>query len=291
MAPLSFLGQFNINTPSSQGTIVAPDTDSGLRNMTKSYQSFEGKLRSLKQHLQLMDMALKITDKHCRKNGKDNITVAESLGTTLEEYPQLNMPAKVKDIGRAFATSRIKVNEQAIIELYAAFSDYLVSIIHELAHGNNRNELLCLIESKNDNDSKVTYKQIFDFASFERILDEIANRVYRNLENSTRSTPKMLNKILSVLNIQIPDDMKEDALLHLEVRHLIIHNNSKIDDDFNNRNNNGRIPVNTVNKKIIINYALSKIAIEKVLVLCKKIDDELIAKSLLKDQFPTKFIQ
>ena len=98
---------------------------------SKSYQSFDGKTRSLKQHLQLMDLSLTLANKRCSKNKANGKTITETLKSNLASHPQLNIPNQGIDISRTFATSRKKLNEQAIIELYANFSDYLSSVIRE----------------------------------------------------------------------------------------------------------------------------------------------------------------
>ena len=94
---------------------------------SKSFQSFDGKIRSLKQHLQLADVVLTNANKVCSKNAGNGKTIADTLSSSLATHAQLNIPNESIDISRTFATSRKKLNEQAIIELYAIFSDYLSS--------------------------------------------------------------------------------------------------------------------------------------------------------------------
>ena len=249
--------------------------------MTKSFQMFEGKIRSLKQHLQLMDIALSSANKICLKSKNEETTIAAALKSSVKKHPQLNIPNKQIDISRTITTSRIKINEQAIIELYAAFSDHLTSIVSELAHSASKLKILGLIsaihpETTRDN-NKLSYKDIFELASYDAILDEISHRTFRKIENQ-RSTTKEVETFLNTLNLEIPEDIKNDAILFLGVRHLIIHNNSKADETFNNSNNKGIIKTNR--GKIQINYQLSNAAIEKVTELCMLIDAEFVNKCL-----------
>lgn len=116
--------------------------------------------------------------------------------------------------------------------------------------------------------------------SYNSILDEIAKRIYRALENE-RSTPKLLDKFIRITNLNVPNNLKQDALIYLEVRHLIIHGNSKADAKFINMNQHGLVKVNSSNKKLTINYAMTSDAIIKVNELCEKIDTELINKALI----------
>lgn len=244
---------------------------------SKSYQSFDGKIRSLKQHLQLLDVSLTRANKVCSANAGNGMNIAETLSSVIDKHPQLNIPNQVVDIRRTFATSRKKVNEQAVIELYACFSDYVSSVIRELENKNPK-QILSLVPANTE--TALKYSDIFQLASYENILDEISKRVYRALENE-RSTSKLLKKFIKTLKLNIPVNLQEDALTYLEVRHLIIHANSKADSKFCSLNQRALVKVNASNKVLSINYAMSSAAIVKVQELCKKIDDELIGKSLL----------
>lgn len=245
--------------------------------MSKSYQSFDGKVRSLKTHIQLSDIALTKLNRICVSNNGNGRTIAETLNRTVANYPQLNGPNESIEIRRVFTTSRIKVNEQAVIELYAYFADYLSGVIRELEN-TNPTRILGLITPKSSTD--LSYKDIFTLGSFVAILDEIARRVYRNLEDE-RSTSKLLKRFIKVTNLNVPSNMQQDALVYLEIRHLIIHNNSRADAKFNAMNNRGLVSVNARNKKVTINYALTCSAIDAVSLLCKTMDDEIVRLGLI----------
>lgn len=244
---------------------------------SKSYQSFDGKIRSLKQHLQLLDVSLTRANKVCSRNKGNGKMIADTLYSDIGTHPQLNIPNKKLDIMRTFATSRKKVNEQAIIELYAYFSDYLSSIIRELENTRPQ-QILTMIPS--DAEVSLKYSDIFKLASYDKILDEISQRVYRALENE-RSSPKLLRKFIKTLSLNIPVNLQEDALTYLEVRHLIIHANSRADNKFHRLNQRGLVKVNPSNQVLTINYAMSSAAIIKVQELCKKLDEEIVIKGLL----------
>lgn len=244
---------------------------------SKSFQSFDGKIRSLKQHLQLLDLALTRANKLCTKKKANGKTIAETLSSNLTSHPQLNIPNQSIDIKRTFATSRKKVNEQAIIELYACFSDYLSSVIRELEN-NRPQQILPLVPSNTG--TSLTYSDIFRLATYNNILDEIAKRVYRALEDE-RSTPKLLKRFIKTAKLNIPINLQEDALTYLEVRHLIIHSNSKADSKFYALNQRNLVKVNASNQMLTINYPMTSAAIIKVYDLCKALDDELIRRGLL----------
>lgn len=245
--------------------------------MSKSLQSFEGKVRSLKQHAQLTDVALSTICKTCLQNSGNGKTIGKTLFTTTKKHPQLNIPNEKLDISRTFTTSRIKINEQTLIELYAYFADYLSSVIREI-EGINPHRILNLIPPQSP--VNMSYKDIFTYGTYSTLLDEIAKRVFRALE-SERSTPKLLKKFIKTAKLNIPTNIQQNALTYLEIRHLIIHNNSKADTAFYALNNSGLVKVNPQNKKVNINYALASSAIDAVSQLCRALDNELIRVGLI----------
>lgn len=127
-------------------------------------------------------------------------------------------------------------------------------------------------------DRQISYPEIIKLGSYESVIDEMANKIFRSLER-LRSTTDMLDKLITITHISIEEESKEDALLYLELRHLIIHNYGKVDEKFLEKNNKGLVKVS--GKKIIFNYALSNKALNFVYALCKQIDDELIRLNLI----------
>lgn len=246
--------------------------------MTKSWQIFDGKMRNLKQHLQLMDLALTQAKKVCDSKKIENGTIATALTSNARQYLQLNIPNDAKGINRVVAFSRKKLNEQAFIELYRLFSDYLFNTIRDLSH-TAPNKLLQIISTNNDR--ALSFKELIELGNYNAILEKMAQKVYRTLENQ-RSTPKLLDKILSITDIHIDNEIKEEALLYLQVRHLIIHNNSKADDDFVNQNGNNIVKIKA-DRSIPFTYLLTNKAITTVFRLCKILDDKLIEKGIVTE--------
>ena len=126
----------------------------------------------------------------------------------------------------------------------------------------------------------MSYKDIFTLGTYSALLDDIAKRVFRALE-SERSTPKLLKKFIKTAKLNIPTNIQQDALTYLEIRHLIIHNNSQADATFHAINNRGLVKINPKNKKVNINYALASSAIDAVSQLCHAMDIELIRVGLI----------
>lgn len=239
---------------------------------TKSFQVFADRIASMKQTFQLTDLALTMAQKHCMKKAGKGKKLAETMGGTLTSHLQLNIPDNKVDIKRTFITNRSRLNQQALVELFRAFSYYIKSIVREMAH-QNPIKLQGLLSNKTDR--SISYPDIINLGTYNAIITDMANKVFRSLEN-LRNTTEMLDKLIGLTTANINQTVKEDALLYLELRHLIIHNNSRADAKFIARNTKGLVKVNPTNSKISYNYGLSNKAMNVVYQLCKNIDNELI---------------
>lgn len=194
-------------------------------NETKSWQIFDGKVRELNRYLQLMDNALRIANNLCNQKKKEEISIAKALGSTELRHNQLNVPNRKNDIKRTFVFARNKLNEQALVELYSLFSDYLANVIGELTHV-KPTQILSILSGT---DNSVTFPDIVRFRTYDTILNEMAKRVFRSLEKE-QSTKRMLDKVIKTCNLSIDEDLQNEALLYVEIRNLIVHNNTKADE-------------------------------------------------------------
>ena len=136
---------------------------------TKALQAFDGAIRTLNLHIQLVDRSLAIANNYVCKNPKENIALA--LRCSIETHPQLNVPCNKNDIGRIYTTSRKKIHEQAIVELYRIFTNYIRNIIEEFIHTDPYPLLQVVCENK---DNKIEFKLKSD--SFAKLIEfQIAN--------------------------------------------------------------------------------------------------------------------
>lgn len=244
---------------------------------TKALQAFEGSIRTLNQHIQLVDRSLLIANKIVKKDAKSKL-ICEALGCTVDTHPQLNVPCSSIDISRVYTTSRKKIHEQAIVDLYRIFSRYIKDLIEEFIH---TDPMPLLQQVCGNKDNTINYAKIISIGDYGKIIEFMANSIFRRLENE-RSTKLLLDKILSYTKINIDKDVKENALLYLEIRHLIIHNRSLADDDFLAKAN-GKLTI-PLNKKLPMNYDISSSAIKNVCELCRLIDKELIDNHMVRER-------
>lgn len=191
---------------------------------TKSFQKFRSEIQYLKQHLQVIDASLTNSGRllGVHKSKSDKIT--KVLGINAAKHDILNHP--VSDYPRIFNYTRAKNSEFSIIELYSAFSMYMKSILAEMYKHNPLK-----IVGKASGNPNFSYVDLVKFGSYEKIEEEIIARVFRKLEDE-RSTTKLLEKILSHTEIKLPDALRINALMYLEMRHLFIHNDGKADEHF-----------------------------------------------------------
>ena len=246
--------------------------------MSKAFQIFDSNIRGLKQHLQLIDASLVNANKICRNAAKHNSveTIADALKSR-EDYPLLNTPCKTIDINRTFITARTKIHEQAIIDLYRYFSSYLLNLIEEFI----KSDPMPLLESVAKNkDNTLTFSEILTNNNKAELIKLMAEKIFRRFENA-RSTKGLLDKIISYSDIDISDE--SNALVYLEIRHLIIHHNSKVDQRFAEINANGLVPI--VNGKVKLDYSLSSNAINTVYALCQEIDEKLLEKGMVTNVY------
>lgn len=70
------------------------------------------------------------------RNAGQGKKLAEIMKGSLLTHRQLNIPDNKRDIQRTFVTNRSRLNQQALIDIYRAFSYYIKNVIVELSHQN-----------------------------------------------------------------------------------------------------------------------------------------------------------
>ena len=224
-----------------------------------------------------MDLSLTISKKLCESKKENSIKIAEALESSIENHRQLNIPNNIQDIKRTFSYARTQLNEQAFVELYSIFADYIANIIKELCNI-SPTKLFSIISPSSD--KAIEFSKIVQLGDYPSIMDEMARRIFRILENA-RCTKTMLDKLMTVTDVSVDGNLKKEALLYLEIRHLIIHNDTKEDDKFRSCNSDGIVKVNLSNHKIKMNYNLANTALTVVFMFCKRLDEALLEKGLV----------
>ncbi|MEJ7843586.1 MAG: hypothetical protein WKF95_17625, partial [Rubrobacter sp.] len=111
--------------------------------------------------------------------------------------------------------------------------------------------------------------------SYEAVCEHMIDQVFRNLENQ-RNTRALLTKILDKTNVRVEQQVLEDAMMYLEMRHLIVHNSSLIDKAFEQRYGDILSGVKA-GRKLKVDVGTAKRALQSVKNLCVHVDRSLVA--------------
>jgi hypothetical protein len=72
---------------------------------------------------------------------------------------------------------------------------------------------------------------LLTLGTWERVLDYVSNELFRKLENE-RSTIKLLTAFSDKLNLGVDNAIIEAALPYLDLRHILVHRDGRIDREF-----------------------------------------------------------
>ena len=124
---------------------------------------------------------------------------------------------------------------------------------------------------------KMDAKAILELGSWENVCKSLAESIFQNLE-AERSTLNLLRKIPNKLGLDIPDNLIDDALPYLEVRHALVHTDGRLSPDFV-----AKYPVipRKSNGCVDLSFTLINEARTKIKVLMEAYDAEVVAKNLL----------
>ncbi len=238
---------------------------------SKSFQRFRSKIEYINQNQQMIDASLKVLNSNLVSVSDKTKYITNHLNLNNTDYNKLNHPISEKD--RLLSYSRSKLAEYTILELYNSFTIYMRDITDEMYE----KEPLKIVGKVNSN-ATLTYIEIIKLGSFDKIKEQIVCEIFRKFENE-RSTVKLIDKILSHTDVEIPEALKDMALMYLEMRHLFIHNKGKADAKFKNRFGEN-IDLKT-NDKLPTNFRIVSKAIETIYLFAKTIDDQLITKNYI----------
>ncbi len=217
-----------------------------------------------------MDASLKNTSNWLSSYSIKNNPISEALGLPSSDYGHLKHP--VKDYLRIFNYTRSKNIEFSILELYNAFKSYLKEILKEM-YSKDPMKIVGKV-----NTQSLTYVEIVTLGSYENISEKMTNSVFRKLEDE-KSTPKLLEKILCHTSISLDESLKNKALMYLEMRHLIIHNDGKADERF--KQSYGTLLRLKADDKLPTTFDTVREAIQCINSLSEAIDIDLITSGLL----------
>ena len=243
-------------------------------------QTLRGNIEWLKLDLQITDVLCRKAIRDMKKYPKRNECLSTALKVDLTKYDALNhRVSHAKGILNQTINRRF---EYAICQTYSFFTEYLHTILFEMYKHNRKQVLTTIMKSfeNPENASNVKVMSIYEIVSlgtYENIEKRIIDDIFRKLEDE-RSTRKLLQKILKCagLTTKINDSTIDQTLQYLELRHLIIHHKSIVDDKYATTYGTLFTPQLVTGDKIPRTFETCKNTYENTLILCKLIDNELI---------------
>lgn len=121
----------------------------------------------------------------------------------------------------------------------------------------------------------VKFTDIVKLGSYEAICDHMVDRVFRKLNNtSNRSTARLIENILDTTSVKVDENVRDDAIWYMELRHLFVHNSGRMDKNFADQNLRKMKYIKEGNK-IPLNIGIARRGIKTIQRLCQIIDNDL----------------
>lgn len=165
--------------------------------------------------------------------------------------------------------------ELAIRLLYTHLSEYLRFILAEMY----AKKPLEIVGKFQGGQAALPFHEIVNLGTYEAVCQRMIDQVFRNLEGQ-RSTKILIEKILDRTGAKVNSEQLENAMLYMEIRHLIVHNSSVVDRKFKETYEH-KLSYAVVGSKLPMSIGLARRAIASIRDLCRNIDSELVSKGYL----------
>lgn len=238
-----------------------------------SFQRFESRHEHLLQHSQVVAVALNKLFNKLQPHKRSGHNLCGKLKISPSMYSKLNIPCT--EYARIINYSKRENGDYCVIDLYNLFSYYMKDILKEMY-------LLRPKSITEKSNKEVKFSKLSEFTSIDDVVDFMIDEIFRDLEN-LRSTQKLVKRIIAHTKIQIPQLLSNEAMMYLNMRHLIVHNNSKIDKEYFDNYHN-KLPI-SVGGKVPTDYSTRKNAHTAVFNYLKHIDTELIRMQFINSRY------
>ena len=165
-------------------------------------------------------------------------------------------------------------NCELTLQLLYTHYEYLRSILSEMF----QQRPLQIVDKAQDS---LQFQEILRLGTYEAVCDHMVDRVFRKLQNESRSTNRLIERILARTDAKMDAGILEDATWYIEIRRLIVHNPSIIDQQFEKKYSHKFKYVKSGNK-LSINVGMAKRGINAVQKLCAAIDHELGSRGYIE---------
>ena len=167
---------------------------------------------------------------------------------------------------------RSTIYSSYIKDLYEEVTEYLRLILEQASrNGFNSGQIV------GEHNFKISASSILELGGWEAVCRAVTESIFQSLE-AERSTLDLLRKMGRKLGLNIDEQLINDALPYLEVRHLLVHADGKLSrkfkedyPDFPSKNNG----------YVNLTYAVVTQARDRVMALIAAYDREIIDKNLI----------
>ena len=215
--------------------------------MTRPVKNNQGKSASLTR----LDSRLELTLQHLK-------TVDKAL-----------REARTSNNGQIINHSITRNFQSTIQSLYTHLNEYLKSILWEMF----QKRPLQIVDKVQD---VLQFQEIVRIGSYEAVCNHMVDKIFRKLENQSRNTNSLIEKILDKTGVKSDKKILDDAMHSIEIRHLIVHNSGQMDRKFAEAHSHRYKDAKDGNK-LMINIKVATDGIDSVSKLCSEIDHGLCA--------------
>ena len=233
---------------------------------SKGYLRFYNRIQYFQADLELIDILL---------NNKERLAHTNSIfiGINPQKHYTLNSYANTPHSRRlAICHLRSTLYVSYIKEMYEEVTEYIRYILEYSArNGANINRLV--------GQNKVTFDANFllSVQSYDEIARAVTDSIFQQLENE-RSSLELIKKVSIKLDLQIDEDVINEALPYLLIRHIFVHSDGKPTQEFKDK-----YPQISLNAKgrIELSESMLLLARQKITDLMLLIDQKLLGKGFI----------
>lgn len=189
---------------------------------TKAHVRFLNRVAHFEADIELADVLSRLASAHKSQT-------SSKLFPTIDptRHPRLT-GRRGNDHNRMLACKHLNTTIRAAFlkDVYEEFGHYINAVLRGCARkGLDANRLI------GEHRFSVDANTIISLGSWDAVLDHFSAELFRRLENE-RSTIKLIASLGSKLNLQFDNSVVEAALPYLELRHILVHRDGKIDREF-----------------------------------------------------------
>lgn len=240
---------------------------------TKAFHAFESKIHYFDDDIELIDvLRLGIIAGELTEEGTNNVLKKVDPDKHSHLSRRQNSDGSRKLI---IAHLRTTVYSAYIKDVYEEVTDYLRTILEQAAEkGFDAGRLI------GEHNFKIDAKDVLETGGWEYITQKIADSVFQALE-SEKSTLKLLEKVSNKLGLGVDKSLIDAALPYLEVRHLLVHADGKVSDEYKQKYPDIRLK----NDRVFINYVFLTRMRTAVKAMMEDFDKKVIAKDIVDAQY------